>query len=772
MSVIKRFIEIVVNNNAANKNLQQTTKQLEEADKATETLSGSIDNLSGGAISSFNGMIGTAKNLVKGFGAVKTAWIATGFGALAILVLSLVEYFTNFEKGVQLVTKAFNFLGGAINAIVGSFGKLLEGDFSGFFSDVADGATEAAKATDDLFDAQNRLYELQKESLVVNAQLEVELEKQLKIMEDTTKPVQQRLDAQKEINRLSAELLNSKREELRIELEILDAKIKIENNEQKRKALELERSKLQADLIKAEGNINAKKEEGAKKTREILQAERDRIKAIKDKATEEALRRQEELLKFIEDRYKKIDQAIRGVNSALTTLTDFVVGSLTPYANESRQLIDIWANAAKSASEFGGALNELRKKRDELIGQGRVKEASKVTEEILKQEKLFDEQLPVAQKIADTVSGELKIREDLYDNYIKTLDASDKQKEAELSKLLVMNNINNALFEYEKAVDGRDDNSKKYNEIIKRTNTLYSLQREIINDKFKAERESNKTTSDDLRRRLEIAKQLRDSIKDEADLKRSDFKSDEEYEQERIRLIQEKAKANRSVKDLDLQLKQSELKGKELENQKQFELDSLASQQKIDLERLTLEQKQMLRDEDLERQRMYYDAGISIAEEASGFLNSIAQLGGRNAEKFAKAALRIQQVAGVAKVVISTQEEIRGIWANPALSALPDTGIAKKSLLTAAAVARGGLSIATILKQKIGGSPSSSSSATGGGGAVATPTFNIVESSGNNQLAAAIGAQQNQPINAYVVGSSVTTQQQLDRNRVNTATFL
>ena len=169
----------------------------------------------------------------------------------------------------------------------------------------------------------------------------------------------------------------------------------------------------------------------------------------------------------------------------------------------------------------------------------------------------------------------------------------------------------------------------------------------------------------------------------------------------------------------------------------------------------------MLREEDLERQRMYYDAGIGIAEEASGFLNAIAQLGGKNAEKFAKAALRIQQVAGVAKVVISTQEEIRGIWANPTLSAMPDTGAAMKAALTAAAVVRGGLSIATILKQKIGGSPSSAGASAGGGAAAPTPTFNIVESSGNNQLAATIGAQQNQPVNAFVVGSSVTTQQQL-----------
>jgi hypothetical protein len=56
----------------------------------------------------------------------------------------------------------------------------------------------------------------------------------------------------------------------------------------------------------------------------------------------------------------------------------------------------------------------------------------------------------------------------------------------------------------------------------------------------------------------------------------------------------------------------------------------------------------------------------------------------------------------------------------------------------------------------------------GGGGA----QFNIVGSSGENQLAAQIAAQQNQPVNAYVVGSDMTTQQALDRNRVSNATFL
>lgn len=62
----------------------------------------------------------------------------------------------------------------------------------------------------------------------------------------------------------------------------------------------------------------------------------------------------------------------------------------------------------------------------------------------------------------------------------------------------------------------------------------------------------------------------------------------------------------------------------------------------------------------------------------------------------------------------------------------------------------------------------------GGGGAPATPQaqFNIVGSSGTNQLAAQIGASQNQPVNAYVVGQDVTTAQSLYRNIQGNATFL
>ena len=47
------------------------------------------------------------------------------------------------------------------------------------------------------------------------------------------------------------------------------------------------------------------------------------------------------------------------------------------------------------------------------------------------------------------------------------------------------------------------------------------------------------------------------------------------------------------------------------------------------------------------------------------------------------------------------------------------------------------------------------------------PNFNVVGNNGINQLAQL----QQQPIKAYVVGSDVTTQQALDRNRINNSTL-
>ncbi len=52
-----------------------------------------------------------------------------------------------------------------------------------------------------------------------------------------------------------------------------------------------------------------------------------------------------------------------------------------------------------------------------------------------------------------------------------------------------------------------------------------------------------------------------------------------------------------------------------------------------------------------------------------------------------------------------------------------------------------------------------------------SPSFNIVGSSGTNQLASAIGSQTQQPIQAYVVSNDITSAQSLDRNIVESSSL-
>ena len=59
----------------------------------------------------------------------------------------------------------------------------------------------------------------------------------------------------------------------------------------------------------------------------------------------------------------------------------------------------------------------------------------------------------------------------------------------------------------------------------------------------------------------------------------------------------------------------------------------------------------------------------------------------------------------------------------------------------------------------------------GGGGAAIPPEFNVVGQNGTNQLADAIGGQNQRPSRAYVVSNDVTTSQELERNIIEGASI-
>ena len=161
----------------------------------------------------------------------------------------------------------------------------------------------------------------------------------------------------------------------------------------------------------------------------------------------------------------------------------------------------------------------------------------------------------------------------------------------------------------------------------------------------------------------------------------------------------------------------------------------------------------------------------SVIESAQGITNLLAGLGEKN-KKLQKAALLANSALSIAQIIANTN-----VGATKEVATKGIFGLSTSAVL----YAKMGISIASVLaatakglKGLGGGSAGDGGGAApsggGGGGATApAPQFNVVGNSGVNQIAQTLGAQQ--PVQAYVVASNVTTQQSLDRNIVANASL-
>jgi hypothetical protein len=153
----------------------------------------------------------------------------------------------------------------------------------------------------------------------------------------------------------------------------------------------------------------------------------------------------------------------------------------------------------------------------------------------------------------------------------------------------------------------------------------------------------------------------------------------------------------------------------------------------------------------------YVNVTVANLAAISGAINGFASLAGENTE--------LGKALAITTIIIDTY---MGATKAMATYAPPFGQIA------AAGVYASGL--ANLMKVRstqvpTSGDSTSSASIQAPTAASAQPQFNVVGQSGINQLAQSIGGQFDRPVRAYVVGGEVTTAQQLERQRVRTATF-
>lgn len=183
-------------------------------------------------------------------------------------------------------------------------------------------------------------------------------------------------------------------------------------------------------------------------------------------------------------------------------------------------------------------------------------------------------------------------------------------------------------------------------------------------------------------------------------------------------------------------------------------------------------------DKEIEIERAVTDAKLALQNQAlDTAANGIGLLKGlfEKNKGLQKAALIAESAIGISKIIINTQAANSAARLKYALlpggAALAAAEITLNKIGAGIGIAANVAATAKALSSLGGGSPSGGSVGgdSRGGTSAPAPSFNVVGNTGVNQIAQTLGNQQ--PIQAFVVGSQVTTQQALDRNLVNNATL-
>jgi len=233
----------------------------------------------------------------------------------------------------------------------------------------------------------------------------------------------------------------------------------------------------------------------------------------------------------------------------------------------------------------------------------------------------------------------------------------------------------------------------------------------------------------------------------------------------RIELEKELAKAKKEarIKLIEDELaltKEGTLRYQELLNERLLAESEFNAESK----RLDQETEQAKIDRRVETQQ----AITQIATQGLDALSALSEAFAGESEEQQRRAFQVQKALSAANTVVSTIEAAQNAYStaqkSPITAAFPAYPAIQAGLATAFGIAK----LKQIQNSKFESPdvPTETSAPTGGS---FTPSFNVVGASGTNQIAQSL--RQQGPVRAYVVGSDVSSQQEIDRKRVKNATL-
>jgi len=438
----------------------------------------------------------------------------------------------------------------------------------------------------------------------------------------------------------------------------------------------------------------------------------------------------------------EVEKLARQTNEQILRLTG-QYDELLYSQNEESELEKIIDNLTKKTTDAEIAVQILMKS-IELIKLGGSGGEAKA-ENIFK-EKLLDyiTEIKDARKIAQTedvlsarqtLDAKQKFRRDELLNELNLFKTKEKLRldDFKAKKGVTTKEKENAQATYDNEIDLAE---KSYFNALMFTSMAERAEDNVFNAKEDIKEAAFKKDMERLERRIQTTKALVDSEGDE--IKGLILPNTREQLEEDAANIQ------------------TEIAQKDLLLSKEIEDNDVRRTLEIDRTNLELE---------LAKKRMTI-AQIEEDAKRANIKNIIGLLG--SASKFAKKGSDTSKALAIASTTVSTWTTAQAA-AEVQTKAGGTTAPIRAAIAYAAAIAKGALTVKNIIAEKKPGGGSSG----GGGGMppVQPPDFNIIGSTGTNQLADAIGGTTQQPIKAYVVSGEVTSAQELDRNIVESASI-
>ena len=169
-----------------------------------------------------------------------------------------------------------------------------------------------------------------------------------------------------------------------------------------------------------------------------------------------------------------------------------------------------------------------------------------------------------------------------------------------------------------------------------------------------------------------------------------------------------------------------------------------------------------------EKKQNLLNSQLDAVKKGLSSIANIAELFAGKSKASQKRAFNVQKATNIATATIDTFMSAQSAYKS--LVGVPVVGPVIAPIAAAGAIAAGLMNIKKIKATQFeGGTPPTDSSVPTPptGGEPQAPQFNVVGNNGMNQLAQL----QQQPIQAYVVSSEMTSAQALERNRINNATI-